>query len=81
MATNDLPSTTRAPELDDRNAVIVLKAETDRWTGIDESAEEGISRETVGHFLSQGRELQAIGVNIAQAQAQWGVGGRGGATK
>ncbi|KAG8406717.1 large subunit of alpha-aminoadipate reductase [Metarhizium acridum] len=92
MATNDLPSTTRAPELDDRNAVTVLKAETDRWTGIDESAEEGISRETVGHFLrhlaetkflawptSQGRELQAIGVNIAQAQAQWGVGGRGGA--
>lgn len=91
MATNDLPSNTRAPELDDRNAVTVLKADADRWTGVDESAGEGISREAVGRFLrylattkflawptSRGRELPAIGVDAAQAQAQWGVGGRGG---
>lgn len=92
MATNDLPSTTRAPELDDRNAVTVLKADADRWTGVDESAGEGISREAVGRYLrylaetkflpwptSRGRELPAIGLDLAQAQAQWGVGGRGGA--
>jgi L-aminoadipate-semialdehyde dehydrogenase len=93
MVTNDLPSTTRAPELDDRNAVAVLRADADRWTGLDESAGEGISRETVGRFLrylaetkflawptgSRGRELPAIRDDVVQAQAQWGVGGRGGA--
>ncbi|KAK8119233.1 alpha-aminoadipate reductase [Apiospora kogelbergensis] len=91
MATNDLPSTTRAPELDDRNAVAVLKADADRWTGVDESAGEGITREAIGRFLrylaetkflawptGRGRELPAIGVDVAKAQAQWGVGGRGG---
>ncbi|KAK8056644.1 alpha-aminoadipate reductase [Apiospora rasikravindrae] len=91
MATNDLPTDTRAPELDDRNAVAVLKADADRWTGMDESAGEGISREAVGRFLrylaetkflawptGRGRELPTIGVDVAQAQAQWGVGGRGG---
>ncbi len=91
MVTNDLPSTTRAPELDDRNAVSVLKADADRWTGIDESAGEGVTREAIGRFLrylattkflpwptGRGRELPAIGANVAEAQAQWGVGGRGG---
>lgn len=50
MAINDLPSTTRAPEANDRNAVTVLKAGVDRWTGIDECAGEDISQETVGRF-------------------------------
>lgn len=92
MVTNNLPSTTRAPELDDRNAVTVLTADADRWTGVDESAGEGISREAVGRFLRylaetkflawptrRGRELPAIKADVVQAQAQWGVGGRGGA--
>lgn len=91
MATNNLPATTRAPELDDRNAVAVLKADADRWTGVDESAGEGISRETVGRFLrylaeikfvpwptARGRELPAIKEGVVEAQARWGVGGRGG---
>ncbi|KAM0347177.1 hypothetical protein ACHAPU_005118 [Fusarium lateritium] len=91
MATNNLPTTTRAPELDDRNAIAVLKADADKWTGIDESAGEGISRETVGRFLrflaetsflplptSRGRELPAIKAGAVEAQAKWGVGGRGG---
>ena len=91
MATNNLPTTTRAPELDDRNAVTVLKADADRWTGVDESAGEGISREAVGRFLrylaetnflawptSRGRELPAIKADVVEAQAKWGVGGRGG---
>ena len=34
---NDLPATTRAPELDDRHAVQVLKADANNWTGVDES--------------------------------------------
>ncbi|KAI0867490.1 non-ribosomal peptide synthetase [Hypoxylon argillaceum] len=92
MVTNNLPSTTRAPELDDRNAVTVLRADADQWTGVDESTGEGISREAVGRFLrylaetkslawptSRGRELPAIKADVVQAHAQWGVGGRGGA--
>ncbi|KAI8666078.1 Alpha-aminoadipate reductase [Fusarium keratoplasticum] len=92
MATSNLPSTTRAPELDDRNAVAVLKADADRWTGVDDSAGEGITREDIGRYLrflaeikfmplptGRGRELPPIAADIAQAQAQWGVGGRGGA--
>lgn len=92
MATSDLPSTTRAPELDDRNAVAVLKGDADRWTGVDDSAGEGVTREDIGRYLrflatikflpwptSRGRELPPISADVAQAQAQWGVGGRGGA--
>lgn len=91
MATNDLPTNTRAPELDDRNAVAALKADADQWTGVDESAGEGISREAVGRFLrylaetgflpfpnKRGRELPAIKDGVVEAQAKWGVGGRGG---
>lgn len=93
MATSNLPSTTRAPELDDRNAVAVLKADADRWTGVDDSAGEAITREDIGRYLrflaetkfmpwptGRGRELPPIAADIAQAQAQWGVGGRGGAS-
>ncbi|KAH6887930.1 alpha-aminoadipate reductase [Thelonectria olida] len=93
MATSDLPSTTRAPELDDRNTVAVLKGDADRWTGVDDSAGEGVTREDIGRYLrflatikflpwptSRGRELPPISADVAQAQAQWGVGGRGGAT-
>lgn len=92
MATNNLPTTTRAPELDDRNAVAVLKVDAERWTGVDESAGEGISREVVGRYLrylvetnflqaptKRGRELPAIQASVVEAQATWGVGGRGGA--
>lgn len=91
MATSNLPSTTRAPELDDRNAVAVLKADADRWTGVDDSTGEGITREDIGRYLrflaeikfmpwptGRGRELPPIAADIAQAQVQWGVGGRGG---
>ncbi|KAL5092577.1 hypothetical protein Trisim1_001130 [Trichoderma cf. simile WF8] len=91
MATNNLPTNTRAPELDDRNAVAVLKADADRWTGVDESAGEGISREAVGRFLrylaetnflawptGRGRELPPIKAGVVEANAKWGVGGRGG---
>lgn len=91
---NDLPATTRAPELDDRNAVKILKADADNWTGIDESAGYGISREDVGRFLrylaeigfvtwpsGRGRALPEVNLSAAQLQAVMAVGGRGGVSK
>ena len=91
---NDLPATTRAPELDDRNTVKILKADAEDWTGIDESAGYGISREGVGKilrylaeikFVSQptgkGRTLPELNLSEEQLQAIGAVGGRGGAPK
>jgi L-2-aminoadipate reductase len=88
---NDLPATTRAPELDDKNAVQILKWDADRWTGVDESSGYGVSREDVGKFLrylaeikfitwpsERGRKLPDIQVDTEQAQA---VGGRGGVSQ
>ncbi|KAJ4315513.1 large subunit of alpha-aminoadipate reductase [Fusarium piperis] len=51
MATSNLPLTTRAPELDDRNAAAVLKTDAEPWTGIDDSAGDGITREDIGRYL------------------------------
>ena len=91
---NDLPATTRAPELDDSNAVKVLKADAENWTGIDESAGYGISREDVGKYLrylaeikfvswpsGRGRALPEVNLSAAQLQVVGAVGGRGGAAK
>jgi L-aminoadipate-semialdehyde dehydrogenase len=93
MATVNLPSTTRAPELDNWNAMAILRANADRWTGIDDSAGEGITRKDIGRYLrylvkikfmaaptGRGRELPAIDASIAEALAQWEVGGRGAAS-
>ncbi|KAK1757821.1 hypothetical protein QBC47DRAFT_377047 [Echria macrotheca] len=88
---NDLPATTRAPEMDDRNAVAILKADADRWTGVDDSTGHGVTREDVGRFLSylaeikfiprptgRGRPLPTVQPEVLQAVAAGGVGGRGG---
>ncbi|ROV95053.1 hypothetical protein VPNG_09475 [Cytospora leucostoma] len=87
FCTNDLPANTRAPELDDKNTVAVLKSDADRFTGVDESTGASVSREDVGRYLrylaeikfipfptERGRELPAIGVDVATAKA---AGGRG----
>lgn len=92
MAMSNLPSTTRAPELDDRNAVAILKADADRWTGVDDSAGDGVSREDIGRYLrflaeskfmpwptGRGRELPPIAAGVVSAQTRFGIGGRGGA--
>ena len=84
----------RNPELDGRNAVQILKADADNWTGIDESAGYGISREDVGRFLrylgeikfvswpsGRGRALPEVDLSAAQMQAVGAVGGRGGVSK
>lgn len=52
MATSDRPSTMRAPELDDRNTMAALKSDADRWTGVDDSADEGVAREDIGRYQS-----------------------------
>lgn len=91
---NDLPATTRAPELDDRNTVQILKADGEDWTGVDESAGYGISREVVGKILkflteikfvgkplAKGRALPELNLSSEQLQAIGAVGGRGGASK
>ncbi|TVY92312.1 L-2-aminoadipate reductase large subunit [Lachnellula willkommii] len=91
---NDLPATTRAPELDDRNAVKILKEDAENWTGVDESSGYGISREIMGKILSylteikfvskpsaKGRALPELNLSAEQLQANGAVGGRGGASK
>ena len=89
---NDLPATTRTPELDDLNAVKVLKADADNWTGVDESPGYGITREDVGRYLrylaeikfvgwpeGRGRPFPEVELSREQLQAVGAVGGRGGA--
>jgi L-aminoadipate-semialdehyde dehydrogenase len=89
---NDLPANTRAPEMDDRNAVAILKADADRWTGVDDSTGYGVSREDVGRYLSylseikfvarptgRGRPLPEMKPEVLAALAVGGTGGRGGA--
>ncbi|KAI1749056.1 male sterility protein-domain-containing protein [Xylaria castorea] len=83
---NDLPANTRAPELDDRNAAAVLKADAENWTGLDESFGHGISRDDVGRYLGYLAKIGFIGLPsekgrplpeiLVDAQA---VGGRRGA--
>jgi L-2-aminoadipate reductase len=87
---SDLPANTRAPELDDRNAITILKADADHWTGVDESAGYGIGREDVGRFLrylaqlkfaswpsGRGRPLPEVRLSPEQLDAVETVGGRG----
>lgn len=88
---NDLPATTRAPELDDRNAVEILRKDADIWTGIDEDHEYGVEMRLVGKILrylveikfvepptEKGRALPKLNLSAAQLQAIGAVGGRGG---
>ncbi|KAI5467050.1 L-aminoadipate-semialdehyde dehydrogenase [Mariannaea sp. PMI_226] len=90
---NDLPANTRAPELDDRNTIKILKDDAENWTGIDESSGYGIGRTDVGRFLhflaetkfvswptGRGRPFPEIHLTAAQREAVGAVGGRGGST-
>lgn len=57
---NDLPANTRAPEMDDRHAVAILKADADRWTGVDESTGQSVGREDVGRYLAYLAEIKFV---------------------
>lgn len=48
---NDLPSNTRAPELDDRNAEKALYEDSE-WTKIDASEGSGVTKNTIGLYLA-----------------------------
>ena len=90
---NDLPSNTRAPELDDQNAEKALYADQE-WTGEDVSEGSGVTKNIIGIYLAY---LVAIGflppptkkgvkalpstkLAAMQKEALASVGGRGTAT-
>ncbi|KAL4937134.1 hypothetical protein BDV06DRAFT_203589 [Aspergillus oleicola] len=51
FVTADLPSNTKAPELDDANAAASLRADA-AWSGVDVSAGAGVTEELVGLYVS-----------------------------
>ena len=51
MAVYDMPNSTKAPELDDSNAISALKADS-RWTGEDLSLGSAVTVDMVGLYLS-----------------------------
>jgi L-aminoadipate-semialdehyde dehydrogenase len=92
FVTADLPSNTKAPELDDTNAAAALKADA-AWSGIDASAGAGVTEELVGLYSSYlmqigflpaptiagAKPLPPARITEEQKQAVMNVGGRGGA--
>lgn len=91
---NDLPSNTRAPELDDSNAEDALYADSE-WTGEDVSAGSGVTKNLIGLYLAylvevgfmpkpdgidkkMKKRLPSLQMSEAQRQALSTVGGRGG---
>lgn len=91
FVTADLPSNTKAPELDDSNAAAALKSDA-QWSGIDASAGTGVTEDLMGVYLSYllaigflpaptgkaGKALPEATVSDAQKTALANVGGRGG---
>lgn len=91
FVTADLPSNTKAPELDDTNAAAALRSDA-AWSGIDASAGAGVTEDLVGLYCSylvkigflpgptEGghRPLPAVEVAEEQRTAIQSVGGRGG---
>lgn len=89
---NDLPSNTRAPELDDTNAEKALYADR-KWTGEDVSEGSGVTKNTIGIYLSYlvaigflpsptetpMKKLPRVHVTAEQMEALANVGGRGAA--
>ena len=95
FVTSDLPSNTKAPELDDANAATALRADA-AWSGIDASAGAGVTEELVGLYASylakigflpepttvtaETRPLPEAKLSEDQKNALVNVGGRGGAS-
>jgi L-aminoadipate-semialdehyde dehydrogenase len=87
----DLPTSTKAPELDDSNAAAALRADA-KWSGEDVSAGSGVTEELMGIYLSylaavgflpqppsQGvKALPSVKISELQTKALLNVGGRGG---
>ncbi|KAF5864689.1 large subunit of alpha-aminoadipate reductase [Aspergillus alliaceus] len=94
FVTADLPSNTKAPELDDVHAAASLRADA-AWSGVDASAGAGVTEELVGLYVSYliavgflpspptsstGRPLPTTQLSDDQKQALANVGGRGGSS-
>ncbi|KAI9933028.1 hypothetical protein ASPWEDRAFT_47407 [Aspergillus wentii DTO 134E9] len=93
FVTADLPSNTKAPELDDVNAAAALRADA-AWSGVDASAGAGVTEELVGLYASYlvsvgflpqptttgARPLPTAQLSEDQKKALLSVGGRGGAS-
>lgn len=92
FVTADLPSNTRAPELDDTNASTALRSDA-VWSGIDASAGSGVTEDLMGYYLAYlvaigflpqpeqtgSKTLPSISLSDSQKAALSAVGGRGGA--
>lgn len=92
MVTGDLPASTKAPELDDRNSAAALYADVSR-TGENWSSGSAVTEDIVGVYLSflvargfmpkptkQSRKsLPEPKISKEQVEALDRVGGRGGA--
>ncbi|KAE8355816.1 hypothetical protein BDV28DRAFT_128172 [Aspergillus coremiiformis] len=94
FVTADLPSNTKAPELDDAHAAASLRADA-AWSGVDASAGAGVTEELVGLYVSYliavgflpsplasstARALPTARLSDDQKQALANVGGRGGSS-
>ncbi|KAF9887979.1 large subunit of alpha-aminoadipate reductase [Aspergillus nanangensis] len=94
FVTADLPSNTKAPELDDVHAAASLRADA-AWSGVDASAGAGVTEELVGLYVSylsqvgflpsppassSARPLPVASISDDQKTALANVGGRGGSS-
>ncbi|KAJ6006978.1 hypothetical protein N7522_005329 [Penicillium canescens] len=92
FVTADLPSNTKAPELDDTNAAAALLADA-AWSGVDASAGAGVTEELVGLYASYlvqigflpaptiagARPLPTAQLSEEQRKTLLSIGGRGSA--
>ncbi|KAJ5168361.1 L-2-aminoadipate reductase large subunit [Penicillium canariense] len=90
---SDLPSNSKAPELDNAFASAALRADA-AWSGVDASAGAGITVELIGLYVSYlvaigflptpsvagSRPLPAVSITEEQKKMILNVGGRGGAS-
>lgn len=88
-ATGDLPSNTKAPELDDSNAMSILQQDS-RWSGQDPPAGIGVTTELMGLYLAYlvainflpaptvagSKAMPRVLISVEQREAQGKVGGR-----
>lgn len=89
MAVQDLPNSTKAPELDDSNATSTLIADS-QWTGEDLSVGSGVTIDMVGLYLSylvaidfmprpehgKGKPLPVLWLHENARETRKGAGGR-----
>ena len=91
FVTADLPSNTKAPELDDSNAATALRADS-AWSGVNAASGAGVTEDLVGLYVSYlvtlgflpepsrtgVRALPRVHITEDQRKALVSAGGRGG---